>query len=813
MSARLAKCPGCEKAFTLPNFSRPVRAECPKCGTPFTWPHEGKDTKPKKKPFGLRSSEDPLVGEEFGGCKIVELLGHGGLGSVYRAEHKAEGTDIAIKILPPFLAKRFPNFITRYMAQSRRVADLNHPNVVPVYQVGEHRGFTFTTMKFVVGKSLAECIGNRKTVKPESAVRVARSAAFGLRAMSDHGVLHRNMKPGNILLGRDSKVLVSDFGLGPGSSAELKGSVFGTAIMNPDYLSPEQAANDSIDYRSDIYSLGAILYRMLTGYAPFGGLEGGSRRALLIPPNERNAKVSEAVSKVICRMMEYKPEDRYPTWNEVIAHLDSLFNGTLSELPTQISVETAPQVTPDLNADTTDTERHEAVQQILSMLPNATPVEQLTEDESDASPIPELRLGKAPGFIEDSLQQELTQRQTSPPNQSPDNETLPPTRSPFYNPATVTTARSHENIPTLLDEEKAKTNEAIELLAKMEQSISDTDTPDTVDYCATESADPEWAGEGRLEMDTSFDEELTRQLVNLKKGPEAPATVEEIDRTVTYVSDADDLGVPAPPPPRPLGSHPTQEALEPLTFRQKPELQFPFGGSYETPPAEFPSPQSKLDLDAPSQQLTPAAPMTTFQGRPPVQTVRRTNTFSSRQRSGVFERKRMVGEKETVAVITALVTSAILVLGAAIFWSMRTSEPSKEAVQASVRRPVPKARPTTPEPPKRTEPVDRTVAIKRSVTNRINQNIAVHKWGEAIRSLENFARTQTDRSLESWAVEMARSVQSRAQAEYNEMMGRAEEAIKNGDRDEARKLYRIVFLSYDLEPYCSSGPKQLRSLA
>jgi serine/threonine protein kinase len=233
-------------------------------------------------------------------------------------------------------------------------------------------------MKFVEGKSLAECIGTRKTVKPESAVRVARSAAFGLRAMADNGVLHRNMKPGNILLGRDSKVLVSDFGLGPGSSAELKGSVFGTAIMNPEYLSPEQAANDSIDHRSDIYSLGAILYRMLTGFTPFADLEGAGRRGLLTPPIERNPKVSEDVSVVISRMMEDRPDDRYSTWTEVIDDLDSLFNGTLSELPTQISDEPAPQEpakvestglaprTPaEVEADTTDTERHEAVHQIM----------------------------------------------------------------------------------------------------------------------------------------------------------------------------------------------------------------------------------------------------------------------------------------------------------------------------------------------------------------------------------------------------------------------------------------------------------------
>jgi serine/threonine protein kinase len=760
------------------------------------------------------------LGEEFGGCKVVELLGHGSLGSVYRAEHTAECAVIAIKILPPFLAKRFPHFITRYMAQSRRVADLNHPNVLQVYQVGEHRGFVFTTMKFVEGKSLSECIGEKKTVKSESAVKVARSAAFGLRAMSDSGVLHRNLKPGNILLGRDSKVLVSDFGLGPGSSAELKGSVFGTGIMNPRYLSPEQAANDSIDCRSDIYSLGAILYRMVTGYTPFDELENG-RRAYLTPPIERNPKVPEDVSKVICRMMEYSPEDRYPTWNEVIDDLDSLFNGTLSELPTQISEVPAPAETADIGADNTDTERHEAVQQILSMLPDATPVESLTDEKStdppaEGSPAQQQEPART-GFVEDNAPQEMTQPQTSPPPAvlPTEEETLPPTRSPFYNPDNVETVKAQEEALTLQDADRAKTLKAAELLARMEQSVSHTDTDATVDYGTVRPA-TEGEGQGQLSIDPTFDIELTQQLTNLQKGPQSPGTVDEIDRTVTYVSDAEDVGLPAPPPPQSLAPPPTQQALEPLPDEEKPQIQFPFGGNYETPPAEFPSPQSKLELDAPSQHLTPAAPLTTLQGDLPVQTVQTVQTVrqarpTARRRSVIYERKRSSRERETVALITAVVTSAIFVIGAAIFWSMRTSEPTR-AAPPPIRRTVPKSRPKTVRQKPKPKPVDRSAAIKRSVTDRVNQNIATHKWGEAIRSLENFARTQTTRSMENWAVQMAQRVRARAQDEFSEITRRAETAIKVGDQDEARDLYRIVFLNYDLEPYVSQARNKYAAL-
>jgi hypothetical protein len=171
----------------------------------------------------------------------------------------------------------------------------------------------------------------------------------------------------------------------------------------------------------------------------------------------------------------------------------------------------------------------------------------------------------------------------------------------------------------------------------------------------------------------------------------------------------------------------------------------------------------------------------------------------------------MANERETVALMTAVITSAIFVLGAAIFWSMRTTEPIKKSVQAPVLRTSPKAR-TTPPSKKQKEPVDRSAAIKRSVTDRINQTTAAHKWGEAIRSLENFARTQTDRSMESWAVQMAQRVQVRARDEFNEIIRRAEGAIKTGDQDEARDLYLIVFLKYDLEPFVSQARNNYAAL-
>jgi hypothetical protein len=158
-----------------------------------------------------------------------------------------------------------------------------------------------------------------------------------------------------------------------------------------------------------------------------------------------------------------------------------------------------------------------------------------------------------------------------------------------------------------------------------------------------------------------------------------------------------------------------------------------------------------------------------------------------------------------------VVTSAIFVIGAAIFWSMRTSEPTR-AAPPPIRRTVPKSRPKTVRQKPKPKPVDRSAAIKRSVTDRVNQNIATHKWGEAIRSLENFARTQTTRSMENWAVQMAQRVRARAQDEFSEITRRAETAIKVGDQDEARDLYRIVFLNYDLEPYVSQARNKYAAL-
>ena len=266
--------------------------------------------------------EFSALAEALRGQFVVEReLGRGGMGVVYLAREPQLDRLVALKVLPAMLATQ-PDTRERFLREARTAARLAHPNVVPIYRADEAGGTAFFAMAFVDGETLAEHVRDRGPLAPAAAVPILRSAAWALAYAHARGVVHRDVKPENILLERaTSRTLVTDFGIAhhasaSGESARLTaaGHVLGTLH----YMSPEQVSGDRLDGRSDLYSLGVVAFQVLSGRLPFDGLPGA---AVLVahatrpapPLREVAPGVPASLAAVVDRCLAKDPADRYPT--------------------------------------------------------------------------------------------------------------------------------------------------------------------------------------------------------------------------------------------------------------------------------------------------------------------------------------------------------------------------------------------------------------------------------------------------------------------------------------------------------------------
>ncbi|HHN47033.1 MAG TPA: serine/threonine protein kinase, partial [Planctomycetes bacterium] len=208
----------------------------------------------------------------FDRYEIQEELSHGSMGVVYRAFDPMLQRDIAIKVLAQGRVANKED-VARFMREARAVARLSHPNIVPVHEVGEHAGNPYFTMDYIHGRVLSRMLRESGALPPRRAVQVVREVARALVAAHEKGLVHRDIKPSNVMLADDGRVLLMDFGLAKDMSSDTVRTQSGTTIGTPAYMPPEQARGDNtaISERSDVYSLGAVLFECLTGRAPFEG--------------------------------------------------------------------------------------------------------------------------------------------------------------------------------------------------------------------------------------------------------------------------------------------------------------------------------------------------------------------------------------------------------------------------------------------------------------------------------------------------------------------------------------------------------------
>ncbi len=219
---------------------------------------------------GTLSAKDVLIGRKIGNCTITKRIGAGGMGTVYRAEHAGLGKPVAIKILGAQLMGS-EDAVARFLLEARTAAKLDHPQVVQVHDVGAADDFYYIVMQFVEGRSLDVILRDQTVLPVRQAVSVTRYVANALAAAHKLGIVHRDIKPANILVSKEGRVKVADFGLARDSETGRTISSSGQILGTPAYMSPEQAEGKPTDARSDIYSLGCTLYHLIGGKRPFEG--------------------------------------------------------------------------------------------------------------------------------------------------------------------------------------------------------------------------------------------------------------------------------------------------------------------------------------------------------------------------------------------------------------------------------------------------------------------------------------------------------------------------------------------------------------
>lgn len=276
---------------------------------------------------------EELIGEMLGRYEIRERIGRGGMAEVYKAYHESLDRFVAIKVLHPFLGED-PEFQERFEREARNIARLKQPNIVQVYDfdIDNRRDLYYMVMEFIDGPTLRtrlmQLSFQGEQFKIEEAVRIIRDLASALAYAHSRGMIHRDIKPANIMLDSDGRVVLTDFGIArivSGPTMTASGSMVGT----PAYMSPEQGLGQPGDNRSDIYSLGVVLYQLITGTTPY---DADTPIAIVLkhvndplpPPTSINPSIPEALERIIFRALAKSPEERYQKIEEMIEHLDNL---------------------------------------------------------------------------------------------------------------------------------------------------------------------------------------------------------------------------------------------------------------------------------------------------------------------------------------------------------------------------------------------------------------------------------------------------------------------------------------------------------
>ncbi|WP_128378251.1 serine/threonine-protein kinase [Streptomyces cavernae] len=286
-------------------------------------------------PFSGRLSE--LIGQQIAGYRIEREIGRGGMAVVYRARDLRLDRTVALKLLAPELARN-DTFRRRFTHESRVAAAIDHPHIVPIFEAGETGGVLYIAMRYVAGRDLRHLLDQEGPLTPTVAARIAAQVASALDAAHDHGLVHRDVKPGNILVakGTDSDhpehVYLTDFGLTKKSLSLTGFTTVGQFVGTLDYVAPEQIAGRPVDGRCDVYSLACVVHETMAGGPPF---QRDDDMALLwahqydqpSPLTEQRPDIAPEVDGVLAKALAKSPEARYGSCLEFVAALRAAASG------------------------------------------------------------------------------------------------------------------------------------------------------------------------------------------------------------------------------------------------------------------------------------------------------------------------------------------------------------------------------------------------------------------------------------------------------------------------------------------------------
>ena len=286
--------------------------------------------------------------------EIIDKVGSGGMADVYKARDQRLNRFVAIKVLKPEYSSD-KSFVNKFRAEAQSAAGLSHPNIVNVYDVGDDSGLHYIVMELVEGITLKRFIERKGKLEVKEAVGIGIQIAQGMEAAHDNHIIHRDIKPQNIIISRDGKVKVTDFGI---AKATNSNTITSNAMGSVHYLSPEQARGGYSDEKSDIYSLGVTLYEMLSGKVPFAGDNTVSVALLHIqgeamPLRELDPEIPVSIDKIVQKCMQKRPERRYHSASELISDLKRAISnpdGDFVQIPAFVSSDSPTiNISDDLN--------------------------------------------------------------------------------------------------------------------------------------------------------------------------------------------------------------------------------------------------------------------------------------------------------------------------------------------------------------------------------------------------------------------------------------------------------------------------------
>lgn len=275
-----------------------------------------------------------LTGQTIGQYRLLERIGQGGMATVYKAYQPSLDRYVAIKVLATHMAND-PNFAARFRREAQAIARLNHPNILPVYDFGQEGELIYIAMRYVEGGTLKEMLG--EPLPLDRVVEIITQVGGALHYAHQLGIVHRDVKPSNVLMDKGEWALLHDFGLAKIMETSVQLTVTGVGMGTPTYMSPEQGQGEKVDARSDIYSLGILLYEMVTGQVPF---DAETPIAVLLQhineplplPRQVYPQLSESIERVILKAVSKNPDDRYQTAAEMVTALQQALAAPAEEV-------------------------------------------------------------------------------------------------------------------------------------------------------------------------------------------------------------------------------------------------------------------------------------------------------------------------------------------------------------------------------------------------------------------------------------------------------------------------------------------------